>query len=298
MQPSIICGLIGIAFIEQTNQRLEQWIDAPGSPNLYWAIAALPHPLVSFRGAIDQERAMPERLFPFLKDAETSTRSVEEWQRLFVEAIDQLSQWSGTSTPGKNRTWQNQAAAVALAARGYSSAKKELEAAGFDRDRLAKMPVGQVAAIHAARTTRRSYDNMLKSYYLPYPQALAWSDMMHRQWNETRGAGGVLAGSEMFPISQSLLPAMSMVLRAEVRVERNLAALQVLEAIRMHMAASAGKLPASLQEIAVVPVPPNPATQQPFSYHLDADQAVLEVPASQGEPAQYGRRYVLRSRAH
>jgi hypothetical protein len=64
----------------------------------------------------------------------------------------------------------------------------------------------------------------------------------------------------------------------------------------MHAAAT-GKLPASLAEIEIVPVPLNPATGQPFVYSLDAaaGAATLEFPAAGNLPARHdAKRYVIR----
>ncbi len=41
----------------------------------------------------------------------------------------------------------------------------------------------------------------------------------------------------------------------------------------MHAAAHDGAMPRSLDEIKVVPVPLDPATNQPFSYELDPNDA-------------------------
>jgi hypothetical protein len=66
-----------------------------------------------------------------------------------------------------------------------------------------------------------------------------------------------------------------------MRLDWQLNALQAIEAIRMH-AAETGKLPQSLQEITIVPVPKNPATEQDYQYRLDGDTAILELPQSDG----------------
>jgi hypothetical protein len=65
----------------------------------------------------------------------------------------------------------------------------------------------------------------------------------------------------------------------------------------MH-AASTGKLPASLAEVTVVPIPPNPITAQPFAYQLDAaGTATLDLPAPAGYALQgNARRYVIKLR--
>ncbi|MEZ6054431.1 MAG: hypothetical protein R3C02_24095 [Planctomycetaceae bacterium] len=51
-----------------------------------------------------------------------------------------------------------------------------------------------------------------------------------------------------------------------------------IEAIRMHMAVNEGRLPASLDEISIVPVPNNPVTNVPFSYELQDGTALIDSP--------------------
>ena len=67
-----------------------------------------------------------------------------------------------------------------------------------------------------------------------------------------------------------------------MRVERQINALQVVEAIRMH-AAETGRLPECCDKITAVPVPLNPMTGRPFEYRLDGELAVLNLPASDGD---------------
>ncbi|HND54081.1 MAG TPA: hypothetical protein PLV92_16840 [Pirellulaceae bacterium] len=295
LQPNIICGLVGIAFSHQANERIEQWIGSPGSPNLYWALVALPRPLVSLREGLDQERSLPERLLPFLADAETTHRSKEEWQRLLVDAVRQMAQlnsYGEAPMPGLAA----EAVVLGMMSRGYPIAKRELLATGFDAARLEAMPVGQVVAIHLARSVRANYDSQVKGYYLPYDQAVVWSQRasVRANTNPLQVPGAV--AEESLPISRVLLPALDAVLRAEIRNERSFRALQAIEAIRLHMTVSGGRLPKTLDEIEVVPVPRNPATQQPFPYRLEGDGAVLEVPTVAGEPGASGRKYLIRTR--
>ena len=78
-----------------------------------------------------------------------------------------------------------------------------------------------------------------------------------------------------------LLPATQQVMRAQLRIEREVDALLVIEALRMH-AAETGRFPGTLADVSVVPVPNNPATRKPFKYRLDGGTAVLELPKSDG----------------
>lgn len=89
-----------------------------------------------------------------------------------------------------------------------------------------------------------------------------------------------------------LLPALESVRDAQVRLEREIASLRVIEALRIYAAAHDHQLPAKLADITEVPIPPNPATGQPFIYRLENNTAILELPASDGIRNQ-NRRYEI-----
>ena len=81
-----------------------------------------------------------------------------------------------------------------------------------------------------------------------------------------------------------LLPAIHGARMAEVRLDRQFAALQTVEAIRLHAAAHDGALPASLDEMTDAPPPLDPATGKPFSYEVDGETARLTAPLIPGGP--------------
>jgi hypothetical protein len=60
-----------------------------------------------------------------------------------------------------------------------------------------------------------------------------------------------------------------------VRLERKLAALRAIEALRMHAAVHGGQLPNKLHEVTIVPVPNDPGTGQPFEYQREGQSATL-----------------------
>ena len=92
------------------------------------------------------------------------------------------------------------------------------------------------------------------------------------------GFGKMMAGM--------MLPAVAHIRSAHVRVQRDIDALRVIEALRMH-AVETGKFPAALSDISVVPIPSNPQTGKPFQYRLDGDTAVIELPHLSG----YAKRF-------
>jgi hypothetical protein len=287
---SLISSLVGIAVNAITNQELLLLIERSDT-NYYWAIAAMPDPLVNMRQALEFEANMPFQIYPFLADAETAERTADEWRRLIVDCIATMQELE--SNRGSMPRWQAELAAAAVSAKLYPVAKEALIADGMDAERVEQMPVGQVIAIHTARVTRAIYDDSFKLAFLP-------ADEANRRWREVeerlkQDRQNVLSGRSGIPLAAILLPATQAVRAAETRMARDRAALQVIEALRMH-AAVASSLPAALADVAIVPVPVNPATGQPFPYSYDASTktGTLEIPPMPNMPARHdGKRYVL-----
>jgi hypothetical protein len=297
--PLLVSGLVGVAIAGVMNYELEHLIEESGD-NYYWAIAGMPQPLVDLQPALAFEMNSPFQVFPFLRDAETAVRSPDEWRRLIISSLRDLSDLGAGGASGI-RGWQGELAAAGLMAKLYPVAKETLIAAGMQRDKVEAMSVGQVVAIHTARATEAAYHDIFKFTLLPYDQAMQrLPGMLKTLEKDVIRPDAALSGKIGLPIANLILPAVLPVLQAEVRASRSLAILQVIEAIRMHAATSGGKLPATLAEITLVPVPNNPATGQPFPYKLDAASgtATLDVPAIEGQqPRHTGKHYILRVRA-
>ena len=291
----LINGLIGVAITAQMNGELARLIEASDA-NYYWALAALPEPVISMRPAIEYEMNLPQQIFPFLKDPETTERAPEEWQRLIVDCLQKLPDLGGGNVH-REPAWAMQLLAAAAMAKLYPAAKEKLLASGMPRDRIEAMPVGQVVAIHTARAQRYVYDEVGKLFYLPAHEALRRDGAIikHLQGQGFMQPG--IKGDEGLPIASLMLPAVSNVKLASIRLDRERAALMAIEALRMHAAAT-GKLPMALAEVTVVPVPPNPMSGQPFAYRLDAatGAATLDLPAPPGYERLQGhaKRYVIR----
>ncbi len=268
--PTLVNDLVGIAIATVLTDRLRELIDAPGSPNLYWALAELPRPLIDMRAAMRQEVMLPLVIFPFLRDAETAVRSPDQWRDLVLQAFDKIPQLDGTDRDSKTQ----QLIALARIATGYPRAKRELVAAGYPPDQVERMSVGQVVAIHQARTSAYIYQEMFKWTLLPYDQA----EQHQARTGDRLDEQGYLGDErEIIPVARLLLPAFGAARRAEVQLSARLAVFQAIEALRLHAADHGGELPESLADIKAVPVPNNPLTGQPFVYRRDGNTATFEV---------------------
>ena len=67
------------------------------------------------------------------------------------------------------------------------------------------------------------------------------------------------------------------------RLQRRLAALQIVEAIRLYAAAHNGNLPDTLDDIRDVPIPHDPVTGKSFNYTSNGVVAQLHGAAPPGE---------------
>jgi hypothetical protein len=153
------------------------------------------------------------------------------------------------------------------------------------------MSVGQVLAIYTERNYHVFADEWEALWYMPYWETVGHERKLVEHIAAARVAGGG-EDREVIPMVSLLLPAMQAARNAQTRLEREIASLRVIEALRMYAAEHDGKLPNSLDDIKQVPVPNNPATGKAFLYHVDGETAILELPASDG-PLGSHRRYEI-----
>ena len=81
---------------------------------------------------------------------------------------------------------------------------------------------------------------------------------------------------------------------APANLDRRLAALRVLEALRSYAADHQGQLPKQLSEMDGLPVPGDPVTGRPLDYRLDGETAVLVLSAVGNVPAREYRLKIAR----
>jgi len=283
-QPFLIPTLVAFAQVSISSYNLKDIITQTDCPNLYWALATLPDPFISINPALEYESTMPEMMFPVLRNPAHTEHSTAEWARLMRNMVHSLNQyddgWFEYPETGRELV------GAGMLVRSYPVAKRELAAQGWNRDELEKMPVGQVVAIYQKQTTRRIYDDFMKWSYTSY-QERHHSERF--QADQERFQHEKFRMREPFPIATLLLPAVRQAKEAEARMTAKIKGLMVLEAIRMHAAENDGRLPESLAEITVVPVPDEcPLTGEPYEYQFKDGVASLIVPSM---PEKFGRKY-------
>jgi hypothetical protein len=277
---TLVNCLIGIAGCGIMFPQVVEYVQQPKAPNLYWALTALPNPMIDMRRAVEVESRALELSFPELRDAANTTRSPDEWRDLFRRFANQILAWNhaGNGAPAMKTSEQLDKLCNDFA----PIAKKTLIAEGVSAEKLNAMPVHQIALLYTLRTYHILFDDAAKNFPLPYPQAAkstkaALERYKHPQENMR----------EIIPISENTFKALDACRGAVARNERNFAVLRIFEALRIYGAAHANKLPAQLSDITEVPIPNDPITDKPFNYYQMGDKARLEGPAFHEVPLSY-----------
>jgi hypothetical protein len=271
--PFLINSLVGIACGSLMANCLTELLEQPKAPNLYWALAVMPRPLIDVRKASEIEQKMLELQFPDLADLDRP-RSAEQWDstlrnvRKEIERISKLDKDFKSPKPGNASTDPASKSPDLPIARKYLA-----DVAGIKADVLDAMPPAEVLLRYLSSVYHQLRDDVFKAGYLPFAQRLAVID---RAVSAERGSRLKAApDTEAGWLAGLLLPAIRHVQLADVRLPRRLAILQAIEALRMHAAAHNGELPDKLSEVTVVPVPDDPGTGKPFEYQRGGKTATL-----------------------
>jgi hypothetical protein len=284
----LIQSLVGVACASQMTNEVLEFVGRPEAPNLYWALSVLPRPLIDMRHANEYEQAMLEMQFPDLADLDRP-RTPEQWDGALVrvrkemERLVKLEQEGGT--PPKPLKAGTTAADPADKSPDLPAARKYLtDVAGLKAASVEAMPPAQVLLLYLSHLYHGARDDVFRGAYLPFPEGIPIV-------RESRERLKNLPDTEAARVARWFLPAVGGVQLAQVRLERYLAALRTIEALRMHAAAHGGELPDRLDQVTVVPVPNDPATGKPFEYRRDGATATL-ISRIPGEPLEKaGLRY-------
>ena len=282
--PYVVGGLVGIANAGIISKQMEMLIQSPDVPNLYWALTALPRPLVDLRDEFEIEEDLAYWVFPELQQVDGRVRTPDQWRADFDEFVSKYNSLMKMLPPAEKRA--EEINAEALLEEAYPRARRALLARGRTAEQVDAMAPAEVLLVVAAETYDELRDELFKWSHVPY-----WEAEQNFERMEELLRGEHPRREVVVPLASVLLPAMEATQYAVAKNERDLDALRCIEAIRLYAAAHDGKLPKRLGDITDVPVPVNPVTGKPFPYRLEGDAAILE---GDGRPGRYRRRYLLK----
>ena len=286
--PFLVNSLVAIALAARFANVAADLIEQPAAPNLYWALTALPRPFIDLRRVQDMEFRFVEAVFPDLDDLDRE-RTAEQWDGVLRRIRTELRSASMVGLQPTLPDWFPKDSAPddpaakspdLAAARSFVARNK-----GLSADKVEAMPPAQVLVLYIAGTCREDWDDWHRAAYLPYPQARPFFEAAHKRLREAPHTEGHV-------VSRFIFPDMNRVMSSQTALERSVAALRVIEALRMHAAVHDGKLPDKLDDVTEVPVPDDPGTGRPFEYTREGATATL-VSVVPGDPLNNNRRYRL-----
>lgn len=256
--PTVIADLVGAAVAFQALGTLEEMVQQPTGPNLFWALTALPGHLIDFRKGLEGER--------FFLQAEFADVDLERPQddAAVQKVVDRLEKWQPST-----RTWLEE---HARDKDHVAAARKRLAEAGTDEKALQKFSALQVLLLDEKRDYQARLDEGLKWMTLPYWQA------------EPGFRGGIASADAKGTLLGEFLPVPLKIRQAQARLEQRLALLRHVEAVRLYAADHDGRPPARLLDL-TVPLPPDPVTGEPFGYSADGPTFHLRGAAPHGQHA-------------
>lgn len=266
--PTLIQSLVGMAIAQSMLKQVETLIQTPDSPNLYWALTELPRPLMDQRAGLQGERIIIQSLLPELAEVEKGPLGPRQLAEL-VKKLEGLVMDVNGPTP----RWRMKLALIAAVTRSYPEARRALIAQGRTADAVDALPAVQVFALAGAHEFRRQRDDLFKWMAVPYPEAFP-----RLREHQAR----LKKEPALLQLGALLLPALEKVYAVQARLDRHVAILRCVEAVRLHAVAHGGKLPAALGDITAVPVPRDPMTGKPFAYKVSEAKATLHAPPPAG----------------
>jgi hypothetical protein len=264
--PTLIHGLVGIAIGDLMLRQTGDVLERPGAPSLYWALTELPSPFIDLRHNARSEQSFIDFTLPEIGRIERGEVSPAEAGAAFVAAIKRVQDSMGLASPQ-----EAQLLATASAVVDFPAAREAMIRDGVPAEKVDALPVSYVSLMHNIALYRRASDEASKWFSVPFWQG---AEGLRRATEALDKPVGGLAT----PFAQ-LLPAFSKAQVSIASVDRRMATLRAVEAVRLYAGANGGALPPSLEAIPDVPVPIDPFTGKPLAYAVEAGEAVFPTVA-------------------
>jgi uncharacterized protein (UPF0335 family) len=276
--PTLIGGMVATAVGSLAIDPLEETIQQPGAPNLYWALTDLPHPFIDLRKGVQAERMMMADLFALIDE----TAPMNEGQ--LQQAVDRLVRLEKELQMVPNvSAWLK---AMSQNGAHVRAVRKQLIDLGVAEDKVKQFSAAQVILVNEKLQYTVRGDEGRKVMSLPYWQAIPiLSAVPPRKKGKDRLFHGSLDdGMDYVKVKQ-----------VQTRLEQRLALLRCVEALRLYAADHDGRLPVMLADVSV-PLPVDPVTGRPFSYKLEDKIGVLRgsPPAGMEKAPWYNCRYEVK----
>jgi hypothetical protein len=246
---------MGLSVADLALDTLEEMVQQPDCPNLYWALTDLPCPLVDLRKGLQGDATLVAADLRHIRGDGPMTEAEME------KIVSRLSGMMNFARQQAGELPRNMRGALAARAKDLERARARLVEAGCTEDLVRRLPPTQVILLDEKREYEVRRDERLKLLTLA-------------PWQMDALADGGVSGNGGDVLFADFLPDIIKARRAQGRLEQRIALLRHVEALRMYAAAHDGNLPEKLADV-VVPLPDDPFTGKQFAYHVEATTAQL-----------------------
>ena len=91
---TFIHALVGMSISGLMNEEVEELVQQPAAPNLYWSLSSLPHPFIDLRTSREEEYGLIYLMYPELQNIESERHTPEFWSRLLDKLAEDIAQWN------------------------------------------------------------------------------------------------------------------------------------------------------------------------------------------------------------
>jgi hypothetical protein len=270
-------GFSGPGVAQIMLRQLDDFVQQPKAPNLYWALTDLPRPLIDERNAVEQERLTMRNRFPGVAAAAADLNAGPMKDEDVQACVQQLLRFYRRPRPLIFELDIRSQLSKRLTD-NYEASKKMLLDQGRPKQKVEAMSYVQVALLAKFAEFDYFMDEQMKWYNVPYYQIADRLKELDKRLQNT-------------PEAKRLYPAEPMNLRdvptSRALLERKVNTLRCLEAIRAYAAGHDGKLPASLTDIKDVPIPTDPVTGKAILYRVEGEQATVATPQGASDKLYY-----------
>jgi hypothetical protein len=255
--PTVIGDLVAIALASVAIEPLQEMLELPDCPNLYWALTNLPDPFISIRKGMDGERLMVELFF---RGLDANVPMTADRMEQAIEELGKFDQLLGLDE--KRKVKGGLRAYVAKRTKNTKrvvEARNRLIASGLAEGRVKSFPPDQLILLDEARECQARFDDFAKRMVFPAWQVEEMTTAFRKEVREPAY------------FADGFVPAQPLARQAQARLEQRFGLLRHVEALRMYAAEHHG-FPSKLSDV-TVPLPVDPFTGKPFSYESNGKTA-------------------------
>jgi len=148
-------------------EEVDGLMQMPDSPNLYWALTALPDPMIDTHSSLENEREVLFVEFPQLRNLESEVLSPAQASAIASDFMKKIQTLGGGMDDAPFRGLFS----VGWVMVHYSDAKEFLARKGYSQERIEMLPAAQAVLIYQKQEYLEMLDNLFKWFEIPYSQA-------------------------------------------------------------------------------------------------------------------------------